>query len=387
MGPTERHTESALTSQAFANQSSSKWGQESRKIGNTAKMPSKATLALDLSTLHKLENEHVLDILEPSGLPSRRTVQVINRTSKALSEWAALSAYDQEVFAQHKKALAEKHKTATDKQRAILDEQRRELEEKRQEIIRERGREAQRIAQELQQHKEVEKQKEEERLRDSTRKEAQRHQLQQTQLENEAQRAEARRQKLIEGEKDKKLMEDYNALLEAQDRARQQRLKEQQNMIMKRMRIGELTQKQNDEKMKQLDDQIAEHERRREQMEREKEAANRRRRQNDNTRILATLQQQKEELRDRIDREANENRRFQEQATAEAAQVLAEQALNRIKKREKSLQYRLELERQIRDTAEQHAKDGIFMSPTERTLNSRLLHDALPIYETKLHSP
>jgi hypothetical protein len=40
-----------------------------------------------------------------------------------------------------------------------------------------------------------------------------------------------------------------------------------------------------------------------------------------------------------------------------------------------------------RDTAEQHAKDGIFMSPTERTLNSRLLHEALPIYETKLQSP
>lgn len=62
-------------------------------------------------------------LLPATGLPSRRTVQVINRTSKALSEWAALSAYDQEVYAQHKKALAEKHKSATDKQRAILDEQ------------------------------------------------------------------------------------------------------------------------------------------------------------------------------------------------------------------------------------------------------------------------
>lgn len=63
-GPTERQAEIAFSSQAFANQTSSKWGQESRKIGNTAKLPSKATLALDLSTLHKLENEHVLDTLE-----------------------------------------------------------------------------------------------------------------------------------------------------------------------------------------------------------------------------------------------------------------------------------------------------------------------------------
>jgi hypothetical protein len=38
-----------------------------------------------------------------------------------------------------------------------------------------------------------------------------------------------------------------------QERARQQRLKEQQDMIMKRMRIGEMTQKQNDEKLKQVD--------------------------------------------------------------------------------------------------------------------------------------
>lgn len=53
-------------------------------------------------------------------------------------------------------------------------------------------------------------------------------------------------------------------------------------------------------------------------------------------------------LQERIDREAAENRRFQEHATAEAAQVLAEQALNKTKKREKSMQYRLELERQIR---------------------------------------
>jgi hypothetical protein len=56
----------------------------------------------------------------------------------------------------------------------------------------------------------------EERQRDLARREAQRHQLQQTQIENEAQRAEARRQKLLEGERDKKLMEDYNTLLEAQ---------------------------------------------------------------------------------------------------------------------------------------------------------------------------
>lgn len=56
----------------------------------------------------------------------------------------------------------------------------------------------------------------EERQRDLARREAQRHQLQQTQIENEAQRAEARRQKLLEGERDKKLMDDYNTLLEAQ---------------------------------------------------------------------------------------------------------------------------------------------------------------------------
>jgi hypothetical protein len=49
-----------------------------------------------------------------------------------------------------------------------------------------------------------------------------------------------------------------------------------------------------------------------------------------------------------VDKEANEARRFQEQAQAEAVQVMAEQALNKSKKREKSVQYRLELERQIR---------------------------------------
>ena len=89
-GPTEKQVESALTSQIFASQISSKWGQESRKIGNTAKLPSKATLALDLSTLHKLENEHVLDILERECAlcPSQRVVY-------ALSFSAFLGAFKQ----------------------------------------------------------------------------------------------------------------------------------------------------------------------------------------------------------------------------------------------------------------------------------------------------
>jgi hypothetical protein len=63
-GPAGTEAEQMLASQPYTSSSNSKWSQESRRIGNTAKLPSKATLALDLSTLHKLENEHVLDALE-----------------------------------------------------------------------------------------------------------------------------------------------------------------------------------------------------------------------------------------------------------------------------------------------------------------------------------
>lgn len=75
--------------------------------------------------------------------------------------WCVKSTVGASVFSKLQPRMAQPYKSNVFRPRSLLHfAQRRELEEKRQEIIREREREAQRIAQELQQHKELERQKE-----------------------------------------------------------------------------------------------------------------------------------------------------------------------------------------------------------------------------------